>query len=418
MAASMNAHTVLIVENSQLQARIIRDHIESVTSFAVETASSLEEVRGIVESDRDSIFMAVLNLNLKDAPDGEAVDFVLSNNIPCIVLTSTFDEQIRNRFIEKNVLDYFRKGASEDMDEMVDLLRRIHNNSSIKVLVVDDNSTARKIMRKLLERQNFNVMEAKDGQEAFELVQDNPDIRLLLTDYEMPRMDGFELVSKVRELHSRDKLAIIGVSGHDSGAITAKFLKRGTNDFLKKPFEVEEFSWRVTNNLNELERIGGIKDVYSKDTLTGFHNLPYFLENGRTMYTGRAASGNAPTVAYFALDGVWDINARFGWDAGSAALSKSAGLLEQRSMGWLLSARSENGFFVMAEDGESLRRDLESAQAAVAKSAVKIGDQRFEVTASFVMTGPPADNLDNAMSKLAERILKVQSGSKGAFALV
>lgn len=418
MAAPSSAHTVLIVENSQLQARIIRDHIESVTSFDAEIASSLKEVRERVEADRDSIFLAVLNLNLKDAPDGEAVDFVLSNNIPCIVLTSSFDSELRNRFIEKNVLDYFRKGVPEDMDEMVDLIRRIYNNSSIKVLIVDDSSTGRFVMRSLLERQNFNVLEAEDGVAALEQVNANPDIQLMLTDYEMPKMDGFELVTKVREIHTRDHLAILGVSGHDSGAITAKFLKRGTNDFLKKPFEVEEFSWRVTNNLNELERIRGIKDAYSKDSLTGFHNMSYFLENGRPMYASGIASEEAPAVAYFALDGIQEINSKYGWDAGSAALIRIAGLLEQRSLNWMLSAKGGSGFFIMSKDENVLRMDLDYVQAAVSKLPVKIGDNRFNVTASCVMTSSAFESLDAAMSRLTERIMKVQAGGAAGFALV
>jgi PleD family two-component response regulator len=418
MTISSNAHTVLVVESSKLQARIITEHIESVTSFYVQTADSLEEVEEIIATERESIFMAVMNLNLKDAPDGEAVDYVLSNNIPCIVLTSSYNSELRNRFIEKNVLDYFRKGIPEDMEEMVDLIRRIHNNSSVKVLIVDDSSTGRFVMRSLLERQNFNVLEAEDGQAALEVVNQHPDLSLMLTDYEMPIMDGFELVTKVREIHSRDNLAILGVSGHDSGAITAKFLKRGTNDFLKKPFEVEEFSWRVTNNLNELERIRGIKDAYSKDTVTGFYNLPYFLENGRPIYSSGSGAVEAPALAYIALDEVMEVNSRYGWDAGSQALTRVAALLEQRSLGWILSARSGNGFFVMANDGQKLKSELESAQAAVAKSAIKVGDSRFNISVSCVMTSSTFKNLDEAMSTLADRIIKVQVGGGGGFALV
>lgn len=418
MAISSNAHTVLIVESSKLQARIIRDSIESVTSFDVETADSLAEVEEILSSNSESIFVAVMNLNLKDAPEGEAVDYVLANNIPCIVLTSSYSSELRNRFIEKNVLDYFRKGVTEDMEEMVDLIHRIHNNSSIKVLIVDDSSTGRFVVRSLLARQNFHILEAKDGLEALEILEANPDLSLMLTDYEMPRMDGFELVTKVRETHSRDQLSIIGVSGHESGEVTAKFLKRGTNDFLKKPFEVEEFSWRITNNLNEMERIRGIKDAYSKDTMTGFFNLSYFLENGRPMYNAGLANERPLTVAYFALDGVMEINFSYGWDAGNAAMTKIAGFLEQHSLNWKLSARSGFGFFIMAEDAGSLRADIDSAQVAITKAPLKVGGSLLHISASCVMTASSFASLDEAMSNLSDRIVTVQSSSAGGFALV
>ena len=233
--------TVLVVESSQTQVRIITEHIESLTYFDTVTASSLDQVEEILETNGEDVFIAVLNLNIKGAPDGQAVDYVLSRKIPCIILTSTFDEEIRNRFIEKNVLDYFNKGNRNGLDDMVDLIRRVHSNSEIKVVVAEDNGTARKIMCKLLERLNFNVFAAEDGAKALEYIRANPDVKLLLTDYEMPELDGFELVAEVRKTHFKDQLAILGVSAHDSGAITAKFLKRGANDFLKKPLRWKNF---------------------------------------------------------------------------------------------------------------------------------------------------------------------------------
>ncbi|SDK55148.1 Two-component response regulator, PleD family, consists of two REC domains and a diguanylate cyclase (GGDEF) domain [Maridesulfovibrio ferrireducens] len=402
-------NTVLVVESSHTQVRIITEHIESLTPFDTITASSLDQVEEMLENNGEDIFIAVLNLNIKGAPDGEAVDYVLSRKIPCIVLTSTFDEKIRNRFIEKNVLDYFNKGNRTDLDEMVDLISRIHSNRDIKVVVAEDNGTARKIMCKLLERLNFNVFAAEDGAKALDIIRANPDVKLLLTDYEMPELDGFELVTEVRKTHYRDQLAILGVSAHDSGAITAKFLKRGANDFLKKPFEVEEFSWRVTNNINELERISSIKDAYSRDPLTGFGNLNTFIEQGREIFENYSNQERTPVLAAFNVDNMLEINSRFGWDAGAAALKKAAANLEQQSLGWLLSARWDGGFIVLAEDSEILKNDLVAAQAGFAKTAIGSVGERFKGTASFAVCKKGEKDLDITMSKVVAVLEKMQS---------
>ncbi len=408
MAESSIKNTVLVVESSQTQARVITEHVESITPFDVEVASSFDQVEDILKNNSD-IFIAVLNLNIKGGPDGEAVDYVLSRHIPCIVLTSSFDEKIRNRFIEKNVLDYFNKSNRSDLDDMVDLIRRIHSNRDIKVVVAEDNGTARKIMCKLLERLNFTVFGADDGAKALKIIQANPDVKLLLTDYEMPEMDGFELVTKVRKTHYRDQLAILGVSAHDSGAITAKFLKCGANDFLKKPFEVEEFSWRVTNNLNDLERVSSIKDAYSRDPLTGFGNLNVFLEKGRDLFESLAKQGKAPIIAAFNVDNMADINGKFGWDAGFAALKKAAANLEQQSLGWLLSARCGDGFLILAEDPDVLKNDLLAAQLSFSKTAVGQAGKRFKGTASFAVTREGDTDLDTAMSKVTAVLAKMQT---------
>ncbi|NDV27122.1 response regulator [Desulfovibrio sp. JC010] len=415
MSGQTVKNTVLVVENSNTQARIITEHIESITPFDTMVVNSMDELESRLADNGDDVFIAVLNLNIKGAPDGEAVDYVLSRKIPCIVLTSTFDEEIRNRFIEKNVLDYFNKSSREDLEEMVDLIRRIHSNHEIKVVIAEDNSTARKIMQRLLERLNFTVLAGEDGVEALELIKANPEVKLLLTDYEMPNLDGFELVSEVRKTHSRDQMAILGVSAHDSGAITAKFLKRGANDFLKKPFEVEEFSWRVTNNLNELERIRSIKDAYSRDPLTGFSNLSFFLDKGRDLFDQAKAEGSTPVVAAFNVDNMLEINGQYGWNGGFAALKKTSSLLDQHSLGWELAARSDCGFFILANDLEVLKRDLGAVKAALASTEIVSGTDRFMVSASFTISKVPGANLDVTLTKAAQVLKDIQGKGVNGF---
>ncbi len=415
MSGQTIKNTVLVVENSNTQARIITEHIESITPFDTMVVNSMDELESKLADNVDDVFIAVLNLNIKGAPDGEAVDYVLAREIPCIVLTSTFDDEIRNRFIEKSVLDYFNKSSREDLEEMVDLIRRIHSNHEIKVVVAEDNSTVRKIMQRLLERLNFTVLTGNDGAEALELIKANPDVKLLLTDYEMPNLDGFELVSEVRKIYSRDQMSILGVSAHDSGAITAKFLKRGANDFLKKAFEVEEFSWRITNNLNELERVRSIKDAYSRDSLSGFFNLNYFLDRGRGLYDEARKGGADPVVAAFNIDNMLEVNARHGWDGGFAAIKKTASLLDQQSLGWMLTARSESGFYIIANDLEALKRDLSAVKAALASTEIVSGTDRFMVSASFTISMGGSGSLDETLSKAVIGLKNLQDKGVNAF---
>ena len=69
----------------------------------------------------------------------------------------------------------------------------------------------------------------------------NPDIKILITDYNMPRMDGFELVKTIRGKYEKTDLVIIGLSSDEDGSLSARFIKNGANDFLRKPFNHEEF---------------------------------------------------------------------------------------------------------------------------------------------------------------------------------
>lgn len=245
--------TLLIIEDSPLQAKIIRKQIQMYTPFAVLVAHSMAEAEALLSHHAAELFVAVIDLNLPDAPDGEAADLCLSWKVPSIVLTASFNAQIRARFIERNVVDYFFKGSIQDMNPMLMSIRRVFKNQSMTVLIVDDSRSQRGVLRHLLQVQRLNVTEAGDGEEALQIMAATKDISLVITDYQMPRMDGLALVRELRNTYGPNELAVIGVSGVNSGPLTAQFLKHGANDFLTKPFEVEEFYWRVNQTLEMLD---------------------------------------------------------------------------------------------------------------------------------------------------------------------
>lgn len=259
------ADTVLVIEDSKVQAKIISKQVLALTTFQTAVAHSMAEAEELLTRHAGIFFAAVIDLNLPDAPDGEAVDLVLAHKVPAVVLTATFNEEIRKQFIDKQVADYFFKGSIKDMDPMVTSLERLSRNRFIKVLVVDDSKTDRGFMKHLLHLQRFQVLEASNGIEALAVVKENPEIQIVVTDYYMPEMDGFELTKALREERKKDSLAIIGVSSAGSGTLTAQFLKNGANDFITKPFEVEEFSWRLNRTAEMLEMLAELK--YCRENL-------------------------------------------------------------------------------------------------------------------------------------------------------
>ena len=84
-------------------------------------------------------------------------------------------------------------------------------------------------------------------------IHDN--ISLVLTDYNMPVMDGLELTQKIRKKYDKKRLPIMALSSDDDSATLAMFLKKGANDYIKKPFSKEEFSCRINNAIESLEYI-------------------------------------------------------------------------------------------------------------------------------------------------------------------
>lgn len=105
------------------------------------------------------------------------------------------------------------------------------------ILMVDDSSTMRKLLRYTLTAQGHDVHEAEDGVAAVEWLAANPRPDLLLTDLNMPRMDGIGLVEAVRAQAEHRGLPILILSTESSQAKQAQAAQAGANGWLVKPFD-------------------------------------------------------------------------------------------------------------------------------------------------------------------------------------
>lgn len=107
----------------------------------------------------------------------------------------------------------------------------------MKLLVVDDSSTMRRIIKNTLQRLGHkDVLEAEHGLEAWGVLQENPDINVLITDWNMPEMNGLELVKKVRAEEKYIDMPIIMVTTEGGKAEVITALKAGVNNYIVKPF--------------------------------------------------------------------------------------------------------------------------------------------------------------------------------------
>lgn len=339
---------ILVVEDSDMVMRVVR-HLMPTALPDGEAfyAASLAQAQELCEEHSDDFFAALVDLNLPDAPDGEVVDFILAKNIPTIVLTGHYDEQRRDQLFAKGIVDYVTKEGRYAYNQAITLIQRLEKNQHIKVLVVDDSDMARKGMADLLSRHLFQVLEAVDGMDAVKVLLDNPDIKLLITDYNMPRMDGFELVKNLRYKYDKTDLIIIGVSGESNEALSAKFIKQGANDFLRKPFHPEEFYCRVLANVESLELIEQIKFNTQRDYLTGLFHRPYFFSAAEELYRNAQEKNSPLAFAIINIDHFGVINQKYGNAWGDVALKQIAERLNSMLGRFLLARAGGDDFYVL-----------------------------------------------------------------------
>ena len=107
----------------------------------------------------------------------------------------------------------------------------------MKLLVVDDSSTMRRIIKNTLSRLGYeDVLEGEDGLQGWSALNENPDVGMLITDWNMPEMNGLELVKKVRADARFADLPIIMVTTEGGKAEVITALKAGVNNYIVKPF--------------------------------------------------------------------------------------------------------------------------------------------------------------------------------------
>lgn len=147
----------------------------------------------------------------------------------------------------------------------------------MRLLVADDDASLLLMIKAFLESAGHEVATATNGQEAFELLQ-NGDYRIIITDLEMPEMDGLELCRRVRSRQGGSYVYVILLTSHDSKEATVRGLDAGADDYLTKPFEPEELEAR----LRTAERIVNLESMdlvvfslarlaESRDNETGAH---------------------------------------------------------------------------------------------------------------------------------------------------
>ena len=121
---------------------------------------------------------------------------------------------------------------------------------TLSVLVVDDEPMARTLLRLMLVRAGFDVVEAEDGYAALDKLQEAaPDIMIL--DVMMPGIDGFTVCETVRASSNMSELPIIMLSAKTDLESVNKGLRLGANKYLTKPITPEELTRQVRNVLQE-----------------------------------------------------------------------------------------------------------------------------------------------------------------------
>lgn len=184
----------------------------------------------------------------------------------------------------------------------------------IKILVVDDESRMRKLVRDFLVREGYVVLEAGDGMEAMDIFYEDKDIALVILDVMMPKMDGWQVCREIRE-HS--KVPVIMLTARSDERDELQGFELGVDEYISKPFSpkilvarVEAILRRSNAAASDVIQVGGIdiNKAAHEVTIDGtpvelsfkeFELLSYFVDNQGIALSREKILNNVWNYDYF-----------------------------------------------------------------------------------------------------------------------
>jgi diguanylate cyclase (GGDEF)-like protein len=287
-----------------------------------------------------------------------------------------------------------------------------------RVLVVDDSKFVRATFAGIL-KASFAVREEADGEAAWSAVQSDPSLVMVFTDLDMPKLDGFGLLSRIRGCADRriKQLPVVVISGHEEAGMKQRARELGANDFIAKSADAPELLSRIDNLLrlvrasDELEASReAVERTATHDPLTGTLTANYLVTEGRKHFAHARRHGGELSVMALRLDTYDDIALAAGKDIADVVVARVAKLLMEKVRTEDSLARVAHATFMVVAAGaaapqmlavaERLRRELDRAE-------VKYRDQPLKFTASVGVASAaadPAGSIEDLMRLAVQRL--------------
>ena len=241
---------LLVVEGSVIVRGVFKELLEKYTDFEYDLVATYADAKELLE--KETYGYAVVERDLEDAAKGEIIALLNRHNIAPLVFTKEIDEIFFESFEGAKIVDYILKQKYNNITHVIERLKQLRANKSTTVLVVSDSSTFGSYLKQNLNIHKFNVLSATNNQEAYEKLETNPDISLIIVDNIEPNINALELIESIRQRRNKESLKVIVLADKSNSYFTSSLLNAGADDYIIKPFSRDEFYVRVYQNIQTI----------------------------------------------------------------------------------------------------------------------------------------------------------------------
>lgn len=405
----MRKHRVLIADASATFRAYLRNEFDPEQFELYEAKTGIEAIRLSIEI-RPTI--ATLSVMLPECDGIEVCSAITSNTATAettvIMATASDSEEDRHRAFEAGAVRFLDKSFSRgELGAYVEqIVQRRDQLADARVLIVDDNRFIRTTVANLLRGEGATTFQAGNGKEALEML-DKIDIDVVLTDYQMPVMDGIALVRELRERPEHAATPILLLSASEYRSTTIRALDAGANDFIRKPFEATELLARLRSFCRLAKLTKELETIAITDELTGLWNRREAMLrlDDHCMRTNRYK--NKFSCIMLDIDHFKQVNDTYGHAGGDVVLKSVSQTLAKavRDVDKVYRVGGEE-FLVLCPDisMDGAQTCAERLRTAVEDHVVEFKSQKISVTislgvAEFLPSMEGADSLLSAADK-------------------
>ena len=209
-------------------------------------------------------------------------------------------------------------------------MENTENKSQLSVLIIEDHPDQRDLLAIVLQREGYKVVTAANGLEALEKLEQD-EVHIALSDIMMPKMDGFELINKIRSNSALRHIYIILITARIQEGDRVRGLDLGADDYITKPFSFSELLARVRVGSRVVQYQQHLEYQTQIDSLTGLFNRRAFEKKIGEEFERSKRYGHPLSVVILDIDNFKKINDTYGHHGGDAALVRISEILRERS---------------------------------------------------------------------------------------
>ena len=316
---------ILLVEDSAFYSAVLCEQLKKIPNLTVDSAATRKEGQYFLDTHGNDYDLALVDLALPDAPNGEFVECALMSAVPTIIFSSNFDPELKAKLFAKGIIDYVIKDSPVAIDYLIELITFLLFQSGQKALVASSDKALKRQQVHLLSNLKMEAWACDSAADAKKLLARHHDFTLALIGDTLKDCTGIELVGALRRSHTAAQLSILAIP--DDSRYASQYLRYGANDFLRQPYSPEEFQCRVLNAVKSKRHLHSLETAATRDFLTGQLNRRAFFEAATPIVAHAKRARHPLALVMVDIDHFKKINDRYGHAVGDTALKIIAATL-------------------------------------------------------------------------------------------